>query len=350
MSAFDCVADGAPVPNAGGGDDAGELQPTSSSFDFLNADPAPAPAGDLLATLEVEFGSADAGFMGAGDEAGSEAAELDGQIASAEQAVVALSQKVAALDMQKGTAAKSRDFRAASQLSKALQLAKEEKAVKEMELGMLKAARSSPPAVVDRSLSAAAVEVEANVEAAPGTPKVDSGSLAVWSEQDAANALPAGWELRPSAEYAGRSFYKFHVASGTSQWNAPTSAVAQLPEPAVAGGGGDASEVSAAELAKERELREAAEALASTMEHELVALESRLREETARQLDSMEQEIVVLESQLKEEGATSAELRKASQAAALEADQEKASAAAAAHQTGVHEGHSQMDAELQVRY
>ena len=41
----------------------------------------------------------------------------------------------------------------------------------------------------------------------------------------APSALPEGWELRPSADYPGRSFY-FEAATGKSQWEPPVAAAA----------------------------------------------------------------------------------------------------------------------------
>jgi len=41
----------------------------------------------------------------------------------------------------------------------------------------------------------------------------------------AAPSLPEGWELRPSADYPGRSFY-FEAATGKSQWEPPVAAAA----------------------------------------------------------------------------------------------------------------------------
>ena len=41
----------------------------------------------------------------------------------------------------------------------------------------------------------------------------------------AAPSLPQGWELRPSADYPGRSFY-FEAATGKSQWEPPVAAAA----------------------------------------------------------------------------------------------------------------------------
>lgn len=328
MSAFSFITSDNPEP---------ESAEPSSGFGFIQT----AAADDLLSSLESSFGSGAAADVDDAEQVA--AAELDAQIASADEAVRALVQKVESLDIQKAAAAQARDFRTASTLSKNLQLAKEEKAVKEMELGMLKAARSSPTAIRARSQSSPSAaepgdEAEQHV---PTTPKVDSDSLATWVEQDGAKAetvaaaaaaavagleapdLPAGWELLPSKDYPGRSFY-YHAATDSSQWHAPPNEV--TPDTAQGGGAADTSgDAASAQLTQERELREAAEARARTAE----------------------QEVVVLESKLREEMSAAAENRMARQAAEVVAEQEKTSAAAAAHQAGVLEGRAQMDEQMQ---
>ena len=176
MSAFSFITSDNPEP---------ESAEPSSGFGFIQT----AAADDLLSSLESSFGSGAAADVDDAEQVA--AAELDAQIASADEAVRALVQKVESLDIQKAAAAQARDFRTASTLSKNLQLAKEEKAVKEMELGMLKAARFSPTAIRARSQSSPSAaepgdEAEQHV---PTTPKVDSDSLATWVEQDGANDL-----------------------------------------------------------------------------------------------------------------------------------------------------------------
>ena len=84
--------------------------------------------------------------------------------------------------------------------------------------------------------------------------------------------LPDGWERRESREYQGKVFY-YHAATNSSQWHPPTTtATTTAAPPAQPLHGGEVSPPPAPDdVAKEREMREAAEAR-SRMGTELAAL------------------------------------------------------------------------------
>lgn len=231
------------------------------------------------------------------------AAQLEAQIAEQDGAVRDLAERIAALELQKTAAVNAKDFRTASRLSKKLHGTKGEQATKQMELSMMKAARSSQ--TLEKW-----VNLESDGEAIAG-PQVPTRTLA------------PGWQRLPSKDYPGRYYY-YHEASDVSQWEAPPSDGVKDVE-AENTVKTCSVEAALADLVRERERREAAEERTRAIEQELAALKSNLEDEIS----------------------AARELRTTHHAAQMAAEQEKASAVAAAHQAGVIEGREQMEDYIQ---
>ena len=127
--------------------------------------------------------------------------------ASAE--VEALKAKVQAFAQQKAALAQAKQFREAGNAKKQMEAAERLLRQKETRLAEMTAARAQEAQEADGRGQEAAVQRPDTQEA----------------------TLPDGWELRPSKEYPGRSFY-FHAATSKSQWErpAPDTRAAALEE------------------------------------------------------------------------------------------------------------------------
>ena len=306
----------ADVVSVGAIQNAGPLDAGMFALDSSGPDHVAVSGGDLLtgSASPSLLEQLESTFANPNSPESTKTAETDSRIVEMDDAVSALTEKAAALELQKIAAANAKDFRTASRLSKELQSAKEEQAAKQMELDMLKAARSSQT-----------LETWVTPPQSPTTrPDDESGTVVAGAQ---APTLAPGWQRLQSKDYPGR-FYYYHETSNVSQWDRPSE---EAPPPDVMNDEADDTskacllKAAQADLVRERELREAAEGRVRAAEQEIGALESSLRDEVS----------------------AAAELRTAHHAAEIAAEQEKASAVAAAHKAGVMEGREQMEEHMQ---
>ena len=121
-----------------------------------------------------------------------------GGVDEASAEVEALKAKVQAFAQQKAALAQAKQFREAGNAKKQMEAAERLLQQKETRLAEMTAARAQEAQEADGRGQEAAVQRPDTQEA----------------------TLPNGWELRPSKEYPGRSFY-FHAATSKSLWERP---------------------------------------------------------------------------------------------------------------------------------